>query len=149
MRQTRRKRAWFCEESDSTYKIKTFRRDNKCITVWLSLTMRLSRCDLCSQDTMRLESSCKLKVERMPQYVLWAKSKDKKCQIWNCYGGRHRNTVAKRDICQPKHEGKYKRTLHRVSLLAGYDKTGKSFQARSRMSMPYRVEEHEMPNLKW
>ena len=43
---------------------------------------------------------------------------------------RHRNTVAKGDICQPKRERGYKCMLHRVSLLAGYDKTGKSFQAQ-------------------
>ena len=48
--------------------------------------------------------------------------------------GRHGNTVAKRDICQPKHEGGYKRILHRVFLLTGYDKTGKSLQAGGGMN---------------
>ena len=43
-----------------------------------------------------------------------AKSKDKKCQILNGYGSRHRDRVAKRNVCQPKHEGEYKRMLHRV-----------------------------------
>ena len=68
---------------------------------------------------------------------------------WGTFG-RHWNTVAKRDVCQPKYEGGYKRMLHRVSLLAGCNKTGKSFQARGRTNVAYmyRVEEQEMANFK-
>ena len=120
--------------SDSTHK--KFRRDNKIIAVWLSLTMRFWRCDLRLQGTMRLENSCKLEVKRTLRQcrVEGQKMPNLKSEwLWRrTFSYRNSNTVAIRDVCQPKHEGGYKRMLHRISLLAGYHMTRKYFQALSR-----------------
>ena len=90
-----------------------FRRDNKSIAVWLSLTMRFSRCDLCSHGRCN-EAGKFLQARSWTNTATCAESTDKKCQILNGYGGRHKNTVAKRGFCQPKHEGEYKGMLDRV-----------------------------------
>ena len=83
-----------CAKSDSESIYKTFKRDNKSITIWLSLTTFNLQCGF-RDETVKLDQT-----SRHVQTVQLPDSKLKKAKTYS-------SEKRARGVCQPKHEGAF------------------------------------------